>query len=280
MLERILLPVDFSERCIAMVRSMIPWARRFRSELVLVNIVRPDTDTSPPEFGHCVTGRRDQRKDPWLRVYEFLRSEMANLKVRRMIWEGDPATRIVQGAKSEECSLIAMATHGSATISRLLVGSVTASVLHTAECPILTTSHADTRAEMPLGPTSPILCAVSLDPGCTGAIKWAYQLGTACSAPVFLLHVTSEGNYAVHEARQNIDSLLQRLNTTVVSADVHIQSGHLTTIISSQMLLRHAGLVVIGRKPAHHGLLHLRCHAYNIVRESHCPVVSVCWPHC
>lgn len=276
MLERILLPVDFSERCIAMVRSMIPWAKRFGSELVLVHVVPPDTDTSSPEFGHCVTGRRDQRKDAWLRVYEFLRSETADLRVRRAVWEGDRVLRIVQGAQAEDCSLIAMATHGAGTIPRLLAGSVTANVLHNAECPVLTAAHADVRVEMPPGPTSPILCAVGLDAGCTRAIQWASQLGIACSAPVFLLHVSSPGDDAAREARQKIDSLLQRLNATADIADVHIQSGPLTTIINSRLSLLHARLVVIGREPARHSLLHLRCHAYNVVRDSHCPVVSAC----
>ncbi len=168
--------------------------------------------------------------------------------------------------------------HGDARFRdnpRLLVGSVTANVLHNAECPVLTAAHADVHAEMPLGPTSPILCAVGLDPGCTRAIEWACQLGTACSAPVFLLHVTSARDQAVREARQKIESLLQGLNETVDIADVHIQCGHLTTIINSRLSLLHARLVVIGRKPAHHGLLHLRCHAYKVVREAHCPVVSV-----
>jgi nucleotide-binding universal stress UspA family protein len=46
-------------------------------------------------------------------------------------------------------------------------------------------------------------------------------------------------------------------------------------VICSQARHLNAGLLIIGRSPSHGGLGRLRCHAYTIIREAPCPVVSV-----
>jgi len=275
MLDRILVPVDFSERCVVMTRRIIPLARRFGSEILLVHVVRPDTDTSPPDFGHRVTNRRDRRQDAWRLTYEFLRPETSGLRVRRVVWEGDPAARIVEGAEAEDCRLIAMATHGARAIPRLVAGSVTAAVLHTGNCPILTTAHLGEDTEAPLGPAFPILCAIDLGPGSTKAIQWACQLGTASSAPVFLLHVTSAADYAMREAEHKAESLLRTLNKSADIAGIFIEDGDLTSIMNARLRRLQARLLVIGRRSRKRSFHPLRCLTFKVVREALCPVVSV-----
>ena len=56
--------------------------------------------------------------------------QLEDLKVRCVLFDGDPAEAIVEFARSEKIDLIAMPTHGYGGFRRLLIGSVTAKVLH------------------------------------------------------------------------------------------------------------------------------------------------------
>jgi nucleotide-binding universal stress UspA family protein len=55
---------------------------------------------------------------------------------------GDPATEIIQLARSEGADLIVMGTHGRTGLTRLMMGSVAEAVVRRAPCPVLTLKHA------------------------------------------------------------------------------------------------------------------------------------------
>ncbi len=76
----------------------------------------------------------------------------------------------------------------------------------------------------------------------------------------------------VEGARNDISQILKGL---YASAEVHVEIGDVLSVICSQARHLNAGLLVIGRSPSHGGLGRLRCHAYTIIREAPCPVVSV-----
>lgn len=59
------------------------------------------------------------------------------LNVEARVWYGPPAAAIVTVACSEKVDLIVMATHGRSGLERLVLGSVTESVLRSAPVPIL-----------------------------------------------------------------------------------------------------------------------------------------------
>jgi len=67
--------------------------------------------------------------------------EPDGIVVTRMLLRGDPAHEIAEAARSHNAGLIIMATHGYWTLCRLLLGSVTAKVLHETQCPVLTGAH-------------------------------------------------------------------------------------------------------------------------------------------
>jgi hypothetical protein len=60
-LSRILMPIDFSERCLGGVRYAIPLAERFRSELTLLHVVPPIDYPSPEIRTINETRRRNWR---------------------------------------------------------------------------------------------------------------------------------------------------------------------------------------------------------------------------
>ena len=86
-LKKILLPVDFSERCAGAVRYARELALRFDSELILVHVLPP----LHAEFGLQIEGSmlvevyraRAEQAERELAVFE--QQTLAGLKVRRLI---------------------------------------------------------------------------------------------------------------------------------------------------------------------------------------------------
>ncbi len=65
------------------------------------------------------------------------RLQAAGLQVSVHLALGDPATEILKTAKTEQCDLIAMTTHGHRLIGDIIYGSTIESVRHRATVPLL-----------------------------------------------------------------------------------------------------------------------------------------------
>jgi hypothetical protein len=72
------------------------------------------------------------------------------------------APEIVDAARRWGADLLMMPTHGRGTFRRLLLGSVTAKVLHDLECPVWTDVHSETAPPIEEIHCRRILCAVDL----------------------------------------------------------------------------------------------------------------------
>jgi nucleotide-binding universal stress UspA family protein len=55
--------------------------------------------------------------------------------------EGKPAHVIIQVQQEEDCDLIALGSRGLTVLEGLVMGSVTATILNRAECPVLVTRN-------------------------------------------------------------------------------------------------------------------------------------------
>lgn len=60
-----------------------------------------------------------------------------NYSAEAKVGMGDPAFAILEQAKASQADLILMGTHGRGGLARFLIGSVSHSVLHQADCPVL-----------------------------------------------------------------------------------------------------------------------------------------------
>jgi nucleotide-binding universal stress UspA family protein len=87
---------------------------------------------------NLIEARRAKAKN---RLEDFLSAALHHLRVKRTLLEGDPAPRIVEWAARENPDLIMMATHGCGPFRRLLLGSVTAKVLHDTDRLVWTGVH-------------------------------------------------------------------------------------------------------------------------------------------
>jgi nucleotide-binding universal stress UspA family protein len=137
-LERILVPVDFSDCSLDAVEYAAVVAQQAKASLLLLHVLEPVSYGLDFTLGHSRT--REQVRETWTKRLEEL---AASLRVRQVPVEsqlrgGLPADSILDSARTLPCDLIVMGTHGRRGISHAFSGSVAEAVLRKALCPVLT----------------------------------------------------------------------------------------------------------------------------------------------
>jgi nucleotide-binding universal stress UspA family protein len=287
-LSKILVPVDFSERSAGAVRYAASLACHFHAELVLLHVVPPISyESTGFEFGGIVMTEAfiDRVAEARKELMPFMADELGRQQVERIVLEGDPARKIVEFAHNEHVSLIVMPTHGYGPFRRFLLGSVTAKVLHDADCLVLTGVHLEEGPSLEAVTPRTIICAVDLGPQSAKALQWASQLAGEFHAELVLVHATPLGEAHFEEmfdpewrtaieqrVREKLDDLLEETKT---KAEVYVEDGNPADVVTGAAQRFDADLVVIGRSEAAGMFGRLRTNAYSVIRQSPCPVVSV-----
>lgn len=284
-IKHILFPVDFSSRCCAAAPYVEAMAKRFAAKVTLISIAQPFLYVGMGDGGAMVVDTEELLRELKARLAGVLVKEFSHLEVERFADLGDPSQAIVAFAHTSGVDLIMMPTHGYGPFRSLLLGSVTAKVLHDAEAPVWTAAHvADHAAEQHIEPHS-ILCAVDGTPKSVPLMKWAADLSKDFGAALRLVHIVpaldswpamqSDRQFETDlrlEARKNVEGLQQ---TAGVDAPLCVAVGEVAGGVSEEAQRHGADLVVIGRGVLHETLGRLRTHAYGVIRHSPCPVISV-----
>ncbi len=143
--KRILFPVDFSAESRAVAPSVKAMASRFSSDIVVMHVVDlpPAWFGSPEAAGWAALINADgMRQAARVGLDRFIEQEFSGVPVIGEIAQGDPASQIVDFAGSDPGTLVMMPTRGYGPLRALLLGSVTAKVLHDTRCPVWTGAHA------------------------------------------------------------------------------------------------------------------------------------------
>lgn len=140
MIQRILIPVDFSETSAAAAEYGCALAARLSAEVTLLHIyslgivATPDTLYAPtPEEKRAVADAAQARLEA---IGKRLGRD--GLTIRCEIVEGTPADAIIGWAARRHPDLIVMGTHGRRGMSHFLLGSVAEQTVRGAACPVLT----------------------------------------------------------------------------------------------------------------------------------------------
>lgn len=285
--DKILFPVDFSDRCRIAARYVESVAANFGSKLILLHVMDvldPAVDINAG--GMMFETQVEERALALRKVLDpYLEDELKPLKVERRLEIGEPARVIVEMAHNEDVDLIMMPTHGYGGFRRFILGSVTAKVLHDAGCPVWTGAHMQ---EPPLPGAirmDHISCAVDLGPENEAPLKTAASLAEEYVADLTVIHIVPSADagparfadvdlrgYLIKDARERLQAACANLQ---IKAQIRVEAGSSIAAMVSAAATQHgAGLLVIGRSQ-HHGLGRLRTHSYSIIREAQCPVLSI-----
>jgi nucleotide-binding universal stress UspA family protein len=273
-MDSILLPVDFSERCVGAAHWARHLACQYGSKLTLLYVVvPPQLEFGAVDIAGSMVGElcRDHAAQAVRELDEFLAADFTGLVVRRVVLEGDPAATIVDLAHQEHIKLIVMPTHGFGPFRRFILGSITAKVLHDADCPVWTGTHIEGTPSTP-APVRRIVCAVDFGPQSRRVACWAADLARHFGAALTLMHVAACDPQLRPMAAQELTRLCSE---TGVEAEIAVEIGEPSRLVCAAATRRLADVLVIGRGSAAGVFGRLRTNAYAIIRESPCPVVSV-----
>jgi nucleotide-binding universal stress UspA family protein len=166
LIKKILFPVDFSDSCLGAARYVEAFAGRFEAEIKLLHVVGMGEHTLAEEL---LPGRRRQ-------LDAFLADELKYFSTERVCVTGDAASEIVDAARRWSPDLVMMPTHRLGSFRRLLIGSVTAKVLHDLDCPVWTSAHVETAPPLEQIHCRRVLCAVDLAEGSRSLLEWVAWL--------------------------------------------------------------------------------------------------------
>jgi len=131
----ILLGTEFGPVSSAAERVAIDLAARARVPLLIVHVIDPGRLRLPGgRFAQRVDQVRAARETDAASLMERVRA--AGVVPQLLIWNGDPATCVLEAARSEGASRIVLGSHGRGLIGRVFVGSVSATVADLADCPV------------------------------------------------------------------------------------------------------------------------------------------------
>lgn len=287
-IERILFPVDFSERCAQTAPEVAAWAREHKAQLTLLHAVgAPAVVGDQFDAGLYQTMQPAIRKAAEVELAGFAERHFSGMAPRLMVAEGDPGSEVVAAAEKDRGSLIMMPTHGHGGFRRLLTGSVTARVLHDAKCPVWTDAHAQAsaRASRP-GKLKVVLCAADQTDEAIKLVRWAAWLAQQYEATLKVVHVmpavdensTNRGEKAVR--RYWVTRASAGMNQVLKAAgrpktELILRGGDIASMLAIAAKEERAGLLLIGRGKISKTLGRLRTHGMSIVTKSPCPVLSI-----
>jgi nucleotide-binding universal stress UspA family protein len=136
-LERILVPVDFSDCSLDALAYAAVVAQQAKASVMLLHVLEPVSYGLDFDLGHFRS--REDVRESWTKRLEELASSYRRpqMPVEFRLRGGFPADSILDSAQTLSCDLIVMGTHGRRGISHTISGSVAEAVLRKARCPVI-----------------------------------------------------------------------------------------------------------------------------------------------
>jgi nucleotide-binding universal stress UspA family protein len=136
-LQRILVPVDFSDCSTKALQYAIPFARQFAAELILLHVVQPFV--AIPEMPSVDAALvQSQMRGAGKRQLDTLRGTIDDeIPSNTLLRVGSPHVEIINAAKESGIDLIILSTHGRTGLAHVFLGSTAERVVRHAGCPVL-----------------------------------------------------------------------------------------------------------------------------------------------
>ena len=274
--KTILAPVDFSSQSRFAVREAASIADRFGAKLLLLHVV-PQPESGFAQFrGQESLGEREA----------YAAAELSQVATRdapesaceEIVVAGEVGETVRRLVEEREVDLIVMPTSGEGPFRPFLIGSNAAKVLHDVTCPVLTGAHAEEAPEACF-PYYRVGCLLGLREGSEKVLQDAFDFARAYSADLTVIHITPPfpvdeepradfGVSVKRSARRRLHGLMERVNVEATSV---VESGDLIAKAAELVVDKKLDLLVIGRGAGDS----FRSDAYDLIRSSHCPVLSV-----
>jgi len=140
-INKILVPIDFSDYSKKALQYSVKIAKRFEANISLVYVIEPAVYPADFSMGQIAVPAAD------MDLHERAKEELKNLaateigetiSVEIILKTGKPFVEIIETANDIDADMIIIATHGHTGVEHLLFGSTAEKVVRKAPCPVLT----------------------------------------------------------------------------------------------------------------------------------------------
>jgi nucleotide-binding universal stress UspA family protein len=277
--------VDFSERSVLLKSEVENLAKRFGAKVTILHVFEI------PAAWYGTTAEAPTINMQCFQVFaDVAKANLANFnldlpagRVEKVLVEGDPAWQIGNWVRHHPTDLVMMGTRGYGKLQGLLLGSVAAKVMHDAQCPVWSDAGSSFPKVVPKNIDN-VLCAVDIDAETVPLLRFAHEVSRLFSAKLRVLHCVSEAEtrpnkyfdfdlhrYLLESARIELTKLEREAGT---HCEISILSGSIAKAVRNLAVQTQTGLVILGKGKSHNVLGRLRTHAYQIIHDSPCPVLS------
>jgi nucleotide-binding universal stress UspA family protein len=296
--KQILCPVDLSELSVRSLAHAAALARWYNAQLTVLHVV----PTFDPILlrGDLQGAMRAVNPMPRDEVLEEMRRTLdlsATAPNAIAVSEsGDASTTIVDQAVSRKADLVVMGTHGRRGFDRLLLGSVTETVLRKVPCPVLTVPPAVQAATPDAVTFKRILCPVDFSPSALQALGFALDLARQADGRVTFLrviewlaeeepqtsahfNVPEYRRYIAADAEERLRDLVAEESGRSVEIENLVVFGRAHREVLRAAEKKRADLIVMGAQGRSGvGLALFGSTTQEVVRGAACPVLTVRGP--
>jgi nucleotide-binding universal stress UspA family protein len=199
-MNKILVPVDFSEYSKPALGRAAAFARPLAAEVHLLHVSEPPFFVPPPHeqslnspFDRAtIAGMIEAQNREAIGELVGEASAHGIVVSRASVVAGHPSRTIVDVARRERYDLVVLGTHGRTGFSRAILGSVSERVVRYAPCPVLTVrGGAPARQALP----TRILVPVDYSESSMAALSYATFLARSFHASLEVVHVWERPGY-------------------------------------------------------------------------------------
>jgi len=140
-IQKILVPIDFSDYSKKALQYSIDFAKQFNAEIILVYVIEPLMYPADLSMGQMVIPQSTVNLSEKSKIeLELLaKNEIGDqLNFDVIVKTGKPFIEIIETASETDSDLIIISTHGHTGVEHLLFGSTSEKVVRKAPCPVLT----------------------------------------------------------------------------------------------------------------------------------------------
>jgi universal stress protein A len=136
-LQRVLVPVDFSDCSHKALQYALPFAKAFDATITILHVVEPFY-LVPEMAGVDVVLIEKQLREGGERQLAALRKEVGDsAAAETLLRVGRPEAEILKAARELASDLIILSTHGRTGLAHVFMGSTAEQIVRRAGCPVL-----------------------------------------------------------------------------------------------------------------------------------------------
>lgn len=293
-LRNILIATDFSECSQRALLHAVAAAHHYGSTLHLVHVVSPAAFSLVPADAYmngsdAVWSAIDlARNDAQALIGDVLRrSRCEDLKHRTWVQAGGISDTLWALIEGEHIDLVVVGTHGRTGLRKIVLGSVAEEVFRHARCPVLTVGPHAWQSDPQAVHLKHILFPTDFSSDSARALPFVISIANDFGATLTLLHVLEFlDSDAAHDRPRVVRAMEERMRDMVAATghrppklQLQVELGEIAETVLQSASRLQADLIAFGLKAPDTYVDRLPwMHAYQIVCEAGCPVLSLRGP--